>query len=98
MTAAIVKYILAGIAGGATSATYLVFYYQPILINGSIHAAIFASGLVVMYFAKSLTAKNVGIYVAAGLPVHLAVHFIVIRDIFQLTGVSHFLLNLPSLP
>jgi hypothetical protein len=61
-----------------------------------VHAAIFASGLVAMYLSKTLTAKKAGWYVAGALPVHLAIHFVVIRDL-QLTGVSQFL-NLPSLP
>lgn len=91
-----IKYLLAGIAAGAASATYLAFYYQPILLNGAVHAAIFVSGLVAMYFAKTLTAKKAGWYVAGALPVHLAIHFVVIKDL-QLTGVSQFL-NLPSLP
>jgi hypothetical protein len=91
-----IKYLLAGIAAGAASATYLAFYYQPILLNGAVHAAIFVSGLAAMYLAKALTAKKAGWYVAGALPVHLAIHFIVIKDL-QLTGVSQFL-NLPSLP
>jgi hypothetical protein len=91
-----IKYMLAGIAAGAASATYLAFFYQPILVNGAIHAAIFASGLIAMYLAKTFTAKKAGWYVAGALPVHLAIHFVVIKDL-QLTGVSQFL-NLPSLP
>lgn len=76
-----IKYLLAGIAAGAASATYLAFYYQPILLNGAIHAAIFVSGLAATYFAKALTAKKAGWYVAGALPVHLAIHFIVIKDL-----------------
>jgi hypothetical protein len=91
-----IKHLLAGIAAGVASAMYLAFYYQPILLNGAVHAAIFASGLVAMYLSKTLTAKKAGWYVAGALPVHLAIHFVVIRDL-QLTGVSQFL-NLPSLP
>ncbi|AIF82101.1 hypothetical protein NTE_00017 [Candidatus Nitrososphaera evergladensis SR1] len=98
MMTMMIKYVLAGVAAGAASATYLAFYYQPILLNGAIHAAIFASGLVAMYLAKSLTAKKAGAYVAGALPVHLAIHFVVIRDLPQLIGASHLLLNLPSLP
>jgi|SRR5690242_4631053 hypothetical protein len=96
----IIKYVLAGIAAGAASATYLAFYYQPILLNGAIHAAIFASGLVIMCITKSLTAKKVGAYTLGALPVHLAIHFIVIKDLFQfqLIGASHLLLNFSSLP
>lgn len=90
-----IKQVLAGIAAGAASATYLVFYYQPILLNGAIHAAIFASGLVAMYLARSLTVKKAGAYVAGALPVHLAIHFAVIGDLTHLIGASHFLLNLP---
>lgn len=93
-----IKYVLAGIAAGAASATYLAFYYQPILLNGAIHAAIFSSGLVIMYLAKSLTAKKAGAYMSGALPVHLAIHFVVIRDLLQLIGASHWLLNFPFLP
>ncbi|MGI0037955.1 MAG: hypothetical protein ACRD99_06325 [Nitrososphaera sp.] len=85
--------IAAGISAGTASALYLVYNYQPILLNGAIHAAIFASGLVVMYFAKKLTASRAGWYIAGALPVHLAIHFIVIRDLAQLIGVSHISLN-----
>ena len=91
-------FLLAGIAAGAASALYLAYNYQPILLNGTIHAAIFASGLVVMLFAKRLTAKSAGWYLAGALPVHLAIHFVVIRDLIQLTGTSHILLNFLSFP
>lgn len=87
---------LYGIAAGAASALYLAYTYHPLLLHGTIHAAIFASGLIGAYFAKTLTAKKAGYYVAGALPVHLAIHFIVIRDL-QLTGVSH-LTNFLSLP
>ena len=93
-----IAFLLAGIAAGAASALYLAYNYQPILFNGTIHAAIFASGLVAMYFAKKLTAKNAGWYLVGALPVHLAVHFLVIGDLAQLMGVSHALLNFLSLP
>ncbi len=93
-----VIFLLAGIAAGAASAFYLAYNYQPILLNGTIHAAIFSSGLVAMYFAKKLTAQRAGWYLAGALPVHLAIHFIVIRDLTQLIGVSHALLNFLSLP
>ena len=87
-----------GIAAGAASAMYLAYNYQPILLNGAVHAMIFSSGLIAMFFAKKLTAKTVGWYVAGALPVHLAIHFVVIRDLAQLMGVSHFSLNFGSLP
>ncbi|HEX2614574.1 MAG TPA: hypothetical protein VHL10_03715 [Nitrososphaera sp.] len=74
-------YLLIGIAAGVASAFYLAYNYQPILLNGTIHAGIFASGLVAMYFAKKLTAQNAGWYLAGALPVHLAIHFIVIGDL-----------------
>jgi hypothetical protein len=90
--------LLAGIAAGAASALYLAYNYQPILLNGAIHAAIFASGLVAMYFAKKLTAKAAGWYLASSLPVHLSIHFAIIGDLAQLTGTSHILLNFLSLP
>ena len=90
--------LAAGIAAGTVSALYLAYNYQPILLNGAIHAAIFASGLVAMYLARKLTAKMAGWYVAGALPVHSAIHFVVIRDLNQLIGVSHFLLNFSSLP
>ena len=90
--------IAAGMSAGAASALYFFYNYQPILLNGPIHAAIFASGLVVMYFGKKLTARQAGWYVAGALPIHLAIHFVVIRDLAQLIGVSHALLNFWSLP
>lgn len=90
------RWALYGIAAGAASALYLAYTYHPLSLHGTIHAAIFASGLIMAYFAKTLTAKKAGYYVAGALPVHLAIHFIIIRDL-QLTGVSH-LLNFLSLP
>ena len=74
-----IRYALAGIAAGIASATYLAFYYQPILLNGAVHAAIFMSGIIAMYFAKTLTAKKASWYVASALSVHLAIHFVVIK-------------------
>jgi hypothetical protein len=74
-------YLLIGIAAGIASAFYLAYNYQPILLNGTIHAGIFASGLVVMYFAKRLTARTAGWYLVGALPIHLAIHFIVIGDL-----------------
>lgn len=91
-----IRYILAGIAAGAASALYLYFTYHPLVVHGFIHGAIFAAGIISMLITGTLTAKKVGAYVAGALPVHLAIHFLVIRDI-QLTGVSQ-LLNLSSLP
>ena len=91
-------YLLIGIAAGAASALYFAYNYHPILINGTIHAGIFASGLVAMYFAKRLTARTACWYLAGALPVHLAIHFMMIGDLAQLTGVSHILLNFLSLP
>jgi hypothetical protein len=91
-------FLLAGIAAGVASALYLFYNYQPILLNGAVHAAIFGSGLVVMYFAKRLTARAAGWYLIGALPVHLAIHFVIIGDLAQLTGVSHALLNFLSLP
>ena len=74
-------YLLIGIAAGVASAFYLAYNYQPLLLNGTIHAGIFASGLVAMYFAKKLTARTAGWYLAGALPIHLAIHFIVIGDL-----------------
>jgi hypothetical protein len=91
-------FLLTGIAAGVASALYLFYNYQPILLNGAVHAAIFGSGLVVMYFAKRLTARAAGWYLVGALPVHLAIHFVIIGDLAQLTGVSHALLNFLSLP
>jgi len=93
-----VIFLLAGVAAGVASALYLAYNYHPLLLNGAIHAAIFSSGLVVMYFAKKLDARSAGWYLTGALPVHLAIHFIVIRDLAQLIGVSHALLNFLSLP
>lgn len=90
--------LIAGIAAGTASAIYLAYNYQPILLNGAIHAAIFGSGLAAMYFAKKLDGRTAGWYLAGALPVHLAIHFLVIRDLAQLMGVSHILLNFSSLP
>ena len=50
-------------------------------LHGTIHAVIFASGLVAMHFAKKLTAGKAAAYVAGALPVHLAIHFAAIKDI-----------------
>ncbi|HEX7032810.1 MAG TPA: hypothetical protein VF172_07415 [Nitrososphaera sp.] len=91
-------YLIVGIAAGAASALYLFYNYHLLLLNGAIHAAIFGSGLVAMYFAKRLDAKSAGWYLAGALPVHLAIHFMVIGDLAQLIGVSHILLNFLSLP
>ena len=90
-------YLLAGLAAGVASALYLFYNYHPLLLNGAVHAAIFATGLVAMYFARRLDAKSAGWYMAGALPVHLAIHFVIIRDLAQLMGVSHILLNFLSL-
>ena len=74
-------YLLIGIAAGVASAFYLAYNYQPLLLNGTIHAGIFASGLVAMYFAKKLTMQRAGWYLVGALPIHLAIHFIVIGDL-----------------
>jgi hypothetical protein len=42
--------------------------------------------------------RNTGLYLAGALPVHLAIHFMIIGDLAQLMSVSHFLLNFLSLP
>jgi len=55
-------------------------------------------GLVAMHFAKKLSARIGGCYLAGALSVHLAIYFTKIDDIAQLTGVSHILLNFLSLP
>lgn len=91
-------YLLIGITAGATGALYLAYNYNPILLNRAIHAVIFASGLVAMHFAKKLSARNAGWYLAGALPVPLAIHLTIIGDFAQLTGVSHILLNFLSLP
>ena len=91
-------FLLAGIAAGVASALYLFYNYQPILLNGAAHAAIFGSGLVVMHFARRLTARAAGWYVFGALPVHLAIHFLMIGDLTQFMGLSHALLSILSLP
>jgi hypothetical protein len=91
-------YLLIGVAASVSSAFYLFYNYHPILLNGTIHAGIFASGLVAMYFVKKLTVRTTGWYLVGALPVHLAIHFAVIGDLAQLIGVSHALLNFLSLP
>ena len=74
-------YLLIGIAAGVASALYLFYNYQPILLNGAIHAGIFASGLVAMYFAKKLATRTAGWYLVGALPVHLTIHFVIIGDL-----------------
>ena len=91
-----IRYILTGAGAGAASALYLYFTYHPLLVHGFVHAAIFAVGIIAMLITGTLTAKRAGAYIAGALPVHLAIHFLVIGDL-QLTGVSQFL-NLSSLP
>jgi hypothetical protein len=91
-------FLIAGIAGGATSALYLTYNYHPLLLNGVIHGGIFVSPLVAMYFIKKLNMRTASLYLAAALPVHLAIHFTIIGDLNQLIGVSHSLLNFLSLP
>jgi hypothetical protein len=91
-------FLILGTVRGATSALYLVYNYHPLLLNGMVHGGIFISLLVPMYFVKKLNVRNTGLYLAGALPVHLAIHFIIIKDLAQLMGVSHFLLNFLSLP
>jgi hypothetical protein len=91
-------FLIVGVVGGAASALYLTYNYHPLLINGAIHGAIFVSPLVVIYFIKRLNMRTAGSYLAGALPVHLAIHFIIIGDLSQLIGVSHILLNFLSLP
>ena len=74
-------YLFIGIAAGAASALYFAYNYHPILLNGTIHAGIFASGLIAMHFAKKLNARNAGWYLVGALPVHLAIHFTIIGDL-----------------
>jgi hypothetical protein len=74
-------FLLIGIAAGAASALYFFYNYHPVLINGTIHAGIFGSGLVAMHFAKKLNIRTAGWYLAGALPVHLAIHFLLIRDL-----------------
>jgi hypothetical protein len=91
-------FLIVGAVGGATSAFYLAYNYHPLLVNGAIHGGIFVSPLVAMYFVKKLNVRTIGLYLAGALPVHLAIHFIIIGDLAQLIGVSHILLNFLSLP
>ena len=91
-------FLIAGAVGGATSAFYLAYNYHPLLLNGAIRGGIFVSPLVAMYFVKKLNVRTGGLYLAGALPVHLAIHFIIIGDLAQLIGVSHILLNFLSLP
>ena len=91
-------FLIVGAAGGAASAFYLAYNYHPLLLNGAIHGGIFVSPLVAMYFVKKLNVRTTGLYLAGALPVHLAIHFMIIGDLAQLIGVSHILLNFLSLP
>ena len=90
-------FLIVGIIGGAASALYLTYNYHPLLLNGAIHGGIFVSPLVAMYFINKLNVRTTGSYLAGALPVHLAIHFILIGDLGQLIGVSHILLNFLSL-
>jgi hypothetical protein len=74
-------YLLIGIAAGVASALYLFYNYHPLLLNGAVHAAIFGSGLIAMFFAKKFNARTAGWYLAGALPVHLAIHFTIIGDL-----------------
>lgn len=76
-----IRYVLAGIGAGAASALYLYFSYHPLLIHGVIHAAIFAAGIIALFITGTLTAKKAGAYVGGALPVHLAIHFLIIGDL-----------------
>jgi hypothetical protein len=76
-----IRYVLAGLGAGVASALYLYFSYHPLLIHGAVHAAIFASGIVAMLISRTLTAKKAAAYIAGALPVHLAIHFMVIGDL-----------------
>ena len=91
-------FLIVGVVGGAASALYLTYYYHPLLLNGAIHGGIFVTPLVAMFFIKKLNMRIAGSYLAGALPVHLAIHFIVIGDLGQLIGVSHNLLSFLSLP
>jgi hypothetical protein len=93
-----IRAILVGVAAGAASAMYFAYNYHPVLLNGPIHAAIFGSGLAAIYFAGRLSLRTVVWYIAGALPVHLAIHIVVIGDLAQLIGVSHSLLNFSSRP
>ena len=74
-------YLLIGIAAGVASALYLYYNYQPILISGAIHTGIFASGVVVMYFAKKLTTRTASWCLVGALPVHLSIHLTITGDL-----------------
>ena len=91
-------FLIVGAVGGAASAFYLAYNYHPLLLNGAIHGGIFVSPLVAMYFVKKLNLRTSSLYLAGALPVHLAIHFMRMRDLSQLMGVSHILLNFLSLP
>lgn len=71
-----------GIAFGLASAFYLAANYHPFSIHGTIHAIIFATGLAAIFgYYRKASRRTAALYVAGALPVHLAVHFIVIKDI-----------------
>lgn len=76
-----IRYVLAGIGAGAASALYLYFTYHPLLVHGAVHATIFAAGIIAMLITGTLTAKRAGAYIAGALPVHLAIHVMIIGDL-----------------
>jgi hypothetical protein len=80
-------FLLAGIASGFTSAMYLYFNYEPVLLQLPIHAVIFIAGyfllrrflLVPKFSVKDW--KPLSIYLIGALPIHLTIHALLIKDI-----------------
>lgn len=84
-TISIAATIAVGVFAGLASAFYLAYNYYPLYVNGTIHALIFASGLVAIFaFLKKVSIRIACWYIAGALPVHLAIHFFIIGDILSI--------------
>jgi len=81
------QFLLAGVASGFASAMYLYFNYEPILLQLSIHAAIFMAGYFLLrrflHATKFSTKywKPLSIYLIGALPLHLTIHATLIKNI-----------------
>lgn len=68
--------LIAGIAGGATSALYLAYNYPPITAKWCNTWRNFCfTACRHMFFIEKLNMHAAGLYLAAALPAHLAIHF-----------------------
>ncbi|MEM4277900.1 MAG: hypothetical protein QW593_03805 [Candidatus Nitrosocaldus sp.] len=74
--------ISAGMASGITSALYLYFNREPLMVQLTIHALILSSGYILLYKRVSnYGAKSIALYLVSALPLHLLIHILLIRDV-----------------